>query len=49
MKWFDVNWIQHHGVKVRALNKREAKDSPLGLSELETLKLISGKTVKEVK
>ena len=49
MKWFDVNWIQHHGVKVRALNMREAKGIALGLSELETLKLISGTTVKEVK
>ena len=49
MKWFDVNWIQHHGVKIRALNKQEAKDIALGLSDLETLQLISGTTVKEVK
>ena len=48
MKWFDVNWIQHHGVKIRALNKQEAKDIALGLSDLETLQLISGTTVKEV-
>jgi hypothetical protein len=49
MKWFDVNWIQHHGVKIRALDKQEAKDIALGLSDLEALQLISGTTVKEVK
>ena len=49
MKWFDANGIQHHGVKIRALDKQEAKDIALGLSDLETLKLISGTTVEEVK
>ena len=49
MKWFDVNGIQHHRVKVRALNKREAKDIAFGLSDLESFKLISGTTVKELR
>ena len=49
MKWFDANWIQYHGVKVRAQNKQEAKDIAFGLSDPETPKLISGTTVKEVK
>ena len=49
MKWFDANCIRHHGVKVRALDKREINNIALGLSYLETFKLISGKTVKEMK
>ena len=49
MKGFNMNRFQHHGVKIRALNKKEAKDIALGLSDLETLQLISGTTVKEVK
>ena len=49
MKCFDANCIQHYGVKVRALNKQEVKDIAFGLSDLETTKLISGTTVKEVK
>lgn len=49
MKEFNMNWFQHHGLKTRALDKQEAKDIALAIGDLETLQLISGTTVKEVK